>query len=159
MLLAAKEEGIPFVASAEPCYIYKHEQLIHEIYINTKGLNGARHRLFSYKDNQGGKTKYPLLNFLTTEEMKREFSFLDDEGLIEDLVVNNSKLIFEMIEDIKIFKDGYSVPKIKDSRKLLEKKLKDNLLKKYGDKPHIEVINRLKREIEPILKNGFDGIY
>lgn len=157
LVLEAKKLGKIFIASAEPCYIHSHDKIVHEVYIHSKGLNGAKHRLYSYEDNPD--CEYPTLNFLTTQEMKQEFSFLEDEELIQELVVENCYKLLELIEQIEVFKKGYHVPIYPKSKELLQSFLSQSLQKRYGPSPHISVTERINKELAPILEHDYDGIY
>ena len=152
----AKAQKKIVVATGDVHYLDPNEKVYHEIYINAKGLGGVRHHLFQYeKQNRN----YPDLHFLTTKEMLRQFDFLGDPKLAYEIVVTNSNLIANMIEKVSVIKDTLYTPEIDDANEKLEKLVYLATEKKYG-KPIPElIINRIKREIEPIKKYGFGVIY
>ncbi|UWD34337.1 PolC-type DNA polymerase III [Mesomycoplasma molare] len=152
----AKKKNIPVVAVSDCRYIEENQKTLHEIYINAKGLGGVRHYLFDYEDKN---PKYPLQNFLTTEEMYKEFSFLGDFNLIKEVVVTNSNKIASEFEYIEVIKDKLYAPIFDNSRENLEKLVYKTAKEKYGEVLPKIVKERIEKELNPILKHGFDVIY
>ncbi|CAC13848.1 DNA POLYMERASE III, ALPHA CHAIN POLC-TYPE (POLIII) [Mycoplasmopsis pulmonis] len=153
----AKEKNKIIVAIGEPRYNEKWQKIIHEIYINSTGIENSLHPLFIIKKDMD--TFYPEQIYKTTNEMKQEFSFLYDPELIEEIVVKNPNLISSQIEKIQVIKDKLYTPKFDDSHIKLKKLVYENAWKKYGKNLPEIIEQRIEKELTPILNYGFDVIY
>jgi DNA polymerase-3 subunit alpha (Gram-positive type) len=71
-------------------------------------LGGRPHRLFKYNDKND---VMPDLFYRNTKEMLEDFSFIDNEKLINEIVIENTYKFANEIEDVKIFKKGLFAPK------------------------------------------------
>ncbi|MGY6171798.1 PolC-type DNA polymerase III [Candidatus Mycoplasma pogonae] len=157
LILEAKRQNKLVVAVSDARYLNKKEAKFHEIYIHSKGVGGVRHYLYKY-DNPN--PVYPLQYYLTTEEMLEQFNFLQDHDLIWEIVVGNTNKIADMIEDkIEVVKKDLYAPKFDDSEKKLPQLVLEKAHQMYGEQLPEIVEKRLKRELEPILKYGFDVVY
>lgn len=94
----------------------------------------------------------------TTEEMLKEFSYLGEEKAYE-VVVTNTNLVSDMCQQISPISPEKCPPHIDGC----EKTIKDIAYKKahelYGDPLPKIVQDRLDRELESIIKNGFSVMY
>ena len=100
------------------------------------------------------------LYFRTTDEMLAEFSYLGEETA-KEVVITNPNKIADMIEVIRPFPDGVFQPYIEGS----EEQLRDicwtkakQLYEKDGKIPEY-VSDRLSRELDSIIANGFAVLY
>lgn len=150
------------VASSNPHYIEKEQQLLYKIFIRTPQVGGGRHELAKYET-------CPDYYFKTTDELLKDFSFLEDEKLIYDLVIRNSNKINEMVSsDIKAFpdelysfkddafKESLGVASIEEDLKRIVYETLENI---YGKNPHQIIIDRLNKELNSIISNKFSPIY
>ncbi len=144
------------IATNTPRYISKNQSLIHEIIINSKRIGNKTHPLFDYRKRV---KKYPIYNFKTTIEMKKEFSFLEDEKLIEDIVVNNSHIINDQIEQLFPIKDKLYPPEIENCEYKLKEICFYNAKQKYGEILPKIVEERLTHELDLIIKHKYAVIY
>ena len=107
---------------------------------------------FRYHENR------PLYYLRTTKEMLEGFSYLD-RSLAEELVINNPKIIADQIEDLRPIPPGTFPPKIEGS----DEKLRDACFSKaksiYGDPLPKIVEDRLNRELNSIISNGYAVLY
>ncbi len=93
-----------------------------------------------------------------TEEMLREFDFLD-KNVCEDIVIYNTIELDSLIEDISPIADGTFPPVIKDAEDILKNSCFDKARAIYGD-PLPEIIDkRLNRELNSIISNGYATLY
>ncbi|WP_338969347.1 PolC-type DNA polymerase III [Spiroplasma endosymbiont of Labia minor] len=157
LIALAKEENVKVVASSDAHYTEPSLAKIREVYINTKGLGGVPHPLFDYR----GRIKdYPENYLRTTEEMLEEFSWLDDEKLIKEIVIENSNYIADQIDkDIIPIKSGSYRPIIENVDELLRDECYKNAHKIYGDVLPQIVEKRLEKELDSIIKHGFAVVY
>ncbi|PPE05466.1 PolC-type DNA polymerase III [Williamsoniiplasma lucivorax] len=145
------------VASSDAHYVDPELKIIREIYINSKGLGGSNHPLFDFKKRV---TDYPDQHLRTTKEMLDEFSWLNDEKLVEEIVITNTNKIAEMIEHgIEAVKTGTFDPQIKDVDQLLKQKCYEIAHQMYGEKLPEIVSKRLELELNSIIKHGFAVVY
>jgi DNA polymerase-3 subunit alpha (Gram-positive type) len=157
LIYKARELNKPCVAIGDVRYIEEKESILHNVYINAKGLEGKRHYLFKYKEIL---PVYPRQHFLTTNQMLENFKFLNDEKLAYELVVENTNMISDMIEDkIEIIKSKLYTPKFDDSDNKLKKLVYEMAYETYGDNLPEIVSERIARELKPILKYGFSVVY
>ncbi len=94
----------------------------------------------------------------TTEEMLEEFAYLGSDKAYE-VVVKNTNMIADMVETIAPVRPDKCPPVIPDSDKILTKICYDKAHEIYGpDLPKI-VEDRLQRELNSIISNGFAVMY
>ena len=101
----------------------------------------------------------PNMYFMTTKEMKQEFSFLEDEKLIEDIVVNNTNKIADMVEEVQIIKDKLYTPKMENSDKITKDMVYERAHEMYGDPLPDIVKDRIEAELNGIISNGYSVLY
>ncbi len=156
---SAKEINKIVVATGDVHYLREEQKEFRDVYIDTKGKKGVPHPLNPYRRAKMPKYDNPDQMFLTTTEMKKEFSYLNDEELIDEIVVKNTNLIADMIEVCKPLKDKLYTPTIKDCDKLLEGMVFENAKKKYGDPIPQVIMDRLEAELKGIRENNYYVIY
>ncbi len=134
----------PVVATCDVHFMDPQDEIYRRIIMAGSGFSDA--------DNQA-----PLY-LRTTEEMLEEFSYLGSEKA-EEVVITNTNLIADKIEKMSpIHPDKYP-PVIENS----DRDLKDMCYKKaheiYGD-PLPEIVeNRLAKELNSIISNGYAVMY
>ncbi len=141
----AQQLEIPVVATGNVHYLNKEDYIFREIVQSTLKFNNVR-------------TSKNLF-FKTTDEMLKEFEFLDKETAL-NVVVNNAHKINDMIDfDVRPIPFGTYSPKIDDSDKLLNETAYEKAEQIYG-KPLPNVVKiRLEKELKSILDNGFAVLY
>ena len=160
--------------------IIKEARLQKKIVVATSNCHYARPELKPYRDILiaspqigGGKSKLsryknaPDAHFRTTNEMLDEFNFLDPI-LANEIVVENTNKIADMIEFIQFFpkkmfvpaddefKDSLGVASIVESMKEI---VWDTCKKMYGEKPHPYVTERIEHELNCIIGAGYSSVY
>lgn len=166
----AKNVNKIICATGDCHYLNPQDKLFRDVYISAKGLGGTRHPLnlapreSSPESKKQVWYKNPLPNpdqhFRTTDEMMECFSFLNDKALEEEIVIDNTNLIADMIaDDIKPTKDKLYPPFIPGADEKLTELTYKTAKELYGD-PLPEVIQqRLETELKGIIDNGYAVIY
>jgi len=94
----------------------------------------------------------------TTEEMLEEFAYLGEEKAYE-VVVENTNLIADMIENIRPIPKGTYDPKIEGCEDELREKCYAKAREMFGEDLPPQVSERLERELTSIIGNGFAVMY
>ncbi|WP_412031666.1 PolC-type DNA polymerase III [Metamycoplasma buccale] len=155
LISKAKSLGKICVAVSDARYVYDYQKLIHDIYVNAPSLGGGQHWLKRYR-----KIASPNFKFLNTTDMKKEFIFLNDGNLVNEIVVENTNKIANMISDnIEVIKNKLYVPTFDDSAKKLKEVVYQNAKLRYGENIDKKILDRIDRELKPIIKYGYSVIY
>ena len=94
----------------------------------------------------------------TTEEMLKEFQYLGSEKA-EEVVIKNTNLIADMCEKISPVRPDKCPPVIENSDQMLRDICYNKAHKMYGD-PLPEIVQeRLDRELNSIISNGYAVMY
>jgi DNA polymerase III subunit alpha, Gram-positive type len=137
----------PVVATGNVHYLQPEDHIYRKILVNSQG--GA---------NPLNRHKLPKVHFRSTNEMLEAFSFLGEEKA-KEIVVTNTNMIADMIEDIKPIKDDLYTPKIEGA----EDEIRDMSYRMarliYGDTLPKIVEDRLEKELKSIIGHGFAVIY
>ena len=107
---------------------------------------------FSYHE------KSPIYYLRTTKQMQEGFSYLDS-NTVYDIVIRNPKKIAEMIEDIRPIPEGTFPPKIEGSDRELRNTCFEKAHSIYGNPLPKLVEDRLNRELDSIINNGYAVLY
>ncbi len=94
----------------------------------------------------------------TTEEMLEEFKFLGEEKAYE-VVVENTNKIADMCENIKPISPEKCPPHIPGCEQTIKDIAYDKAHELYGDPLPQIVQERLDKELDSIIKNGFSVMY
>lgn len=94
----------------------------------------------------------------TTQEMLDEFSYLGEE-LAYEVVVENTNIIADKIDRLLPVPEEKYPPKIKDADVKLREACYSKAHEIYGNPLPPEIEERLKAEIEPIIREGYAVMY
>jgi DNA polymerase-3 subunit alpha (Gram-positive type) len=170
LIHTAKSIGKMVCATGDCHYLNPEDKIYRDVFISSKGLKGARHPLnlapYDSASQEVLNAWYanPLPNpdqhFRTTDEMMECFSFLNDKALEEEIVIDNTNKVADLISpDIKPTKDKLYPPIMPGC----EQELKDLVFKtaheQYGDPLPAPIQERLDTELKGILDNGYAVIY
>ena len=155
----AKAQGKMVVATGDVHYVTKDEKILRDVYINTQGIGGAHHPLFVFNKDKRKVQVTPEQRFLNTNEMLKAFSWLEDDKLINELVIENPNKIADMVEVINPIHDKLYPPSVEGSIENLKNEVYRTCKERYGDPIPEEFEARLKRELDSIIGNGYAVIY
>lgn len=134
----------PVVATCDVHFLNPEDEIYRRIIMAGKGFDDA--------DNQA-----PLY-LHTTEEMLREFDYLGSDKAYE-IVVTNTNKIMNMCEDIIPVRPDKCPPVIENSDSMLRKICTDKAYEIYGNPLPKIVSERLERELNSIISNGYSVMY
>ncbi|MBS4960947.1 MAG: PolC-type DNA polymerase III, partial [Clostridiales bacterium] len=134
----------PVVATCDVHFIDPEDEVYRRIIMAAEGFDDA--------------DKQPPLFLRTTEEMLREFTYLGEDKA-KEVVITNTNLIADMIEMVKPIPDETYPPKIDGAEEQIRQIAMDKAHELYGD-PLPKIVNdRLEKELNSIIKNGFSVLY
>ena len=134
----------PVVATCDVHFLDPEDEVYRRIIMAGKGFDDA--------DNQ------PPLYLRTTEEMLEEFAYLGSEKARE-IVIENPNKIADMVEKISPVNPNKCPPVIENS----DQDLRDSCYRRaheiYGEELPPQVSERLEKELNSIISNGYAVMY
>lgn len=134
----------PVVATCDAHFLDPEDEIYRRVIMAGKGFKDA--------DNQ------PPLYYRTTEEMLEEFRYLGS-AKAKEIVIKNTNMIADMIENISPVRPDKCPPVIEDSDKTLRQICYDKAHSMYGPNLPEQVEKRLEHELNSIISNGFAVMY
>ncbi len=134
----------PVVATCDVHFLNPEDEVYRRIIMTGKGFDDA--------DNQA-----PLF-LRTTEEMLSEFQYLGSDKA-EEVVITNTNKIADMIEKICPVSPRKAAPVIENSDQLLRDICYNKAHSMYGEELPSIVKERLERELNSIIGNGYAVMY
>ncbi|MDT2254532.1 hypothetical protein P7H25_01080 [Paenibacillus larvae] len=139
--------GKPVIATGNVHYLHPRDKVCRDITIN--GITG-----FSpLKD-----MKKPDAHFRTTSDMLEQFQFLGKEKAYE-VVVKNTNELADRFEELELFPDKLFTPIIEGADEEIRTKCYNTAKQIYGEDLPQVIIDRLEKELVPIIKYGFSANY
>lgn len=139
-----EELGKPVCATCDVHFLDPEDEIYRRIIMAGQGFKDC--------DDQ------PPLYLRTTEEMLEEFQYLGPNKA-EEVVIKNTRLIADMCERISPVRPDKCPPVIQNSDEDLRKICYDRAHDIYGDALPDIVTDRLERELNSIISNGFAVMY
>ncbi len=135
------------VATGNVHYLHPRDKMFRDITIH--GITG-----FSpLKD-----IRKPDAHFRTTNEMLQEFEFLGKEQAYK-FVVENTNTLLERFEDFDLFPKELFTPNIEGADQEIRDKCYNKAMSIYGEPLNDIIVQRLEKELVPIIKFGFSANY
>ncbi len=137
----------PVVATGNVHYLQPEDKIYRKILVNSQG--GA---------NPLNRHELPNVHFRPTNEMLDCFQFLGEETA-RKIVIDNTHLVANLIEEIKPIKDDLYTPKIEGADDEIREMSYSMAKSIYGDNLPEIVEARLEKELKSIIGHGFAVIY
>ncbi len=134
----------PVVATCDVHFLDPQDEVYRRIIMASKGFKDA--------DDQA-----PLY-LRTTEEMLNEFKYLGEDKAHE-VVIDNTVMIANMCEKIAPVRPDKCPPVIENSDQILRNLCYEKAHEIYGENLPEVVLERLERELNSIISNGFAVMY
>lgn len=134
----------PVVATCDVHFLNEGDAIYREILMAGQGFSDASQQA-------------PLF-LRTTDEMLKEFAYLGEETA-KEVVITNTNLIADMCEEIRPIPYGTFPPKIEGADEELTEICWRRTKEKYGDPLPELISNRLQKELNSIISNGFGVLY
>ncbi|SKC74126.1 PolC-type DNA polymerase III [Maledivibacter halophilus] len=132
------------IATGDVHFLDPHDEITRKILMTGQGYSDA--------DNQ------PPIYFKTTDEMLREFNYLGEDKAYE-VVIKNTNDLADLVENISPIPDDTFPPRIEGADEDLRNMCYEKAKSIYGD-PMPEIVqNRLDRELDSIISNGYAVMY
>ncbi len=158
LVKTAEKFGKMVVVTGDAHYSFKYQKTFREIYVSAKGLGGVTHPLFIRDDIIRANNPIPDAHLKTTRYMLDSFKFLGEEKAYQ-YVVKNTHMIADKIEVVRPIKDDLYPPTYENNAELLKDLCYKNAYKQYGNPLPSLVSERLERELNDIIGNGFSVVY
>ena len=133
----------PVVATCDAHFLNPEDEIYRTIIMAGKGMNDEE--------------ESPLF-LRTTDEMMAEFDYLGGDKA-KEIVIDNTRMILDMCDSISPVRPDKCAPVIENSDEILTKICYDKAHEIYGDDLPEIVQERLERELNSIIKNGFAVMY
>jgi DNA polymerase-3 subunit alpha (Gram-positive type) len=141
------ELGKPVIATGNVHYLNPRDKMYRDITIH--GITG-----FSPLKS----IRKPDAHFRTTEEMLEEFAFLG-EARAREVVITNTVELADRFEPYDMFPTGLFAPIIEGADEEIRNTCYDTAKSMYGEDLPQVVIDRLEKELIPIIKFKFSANY
>jgi DNA polymerase-3 subunit alpha (Gram-positive type) len=120
-------------------------------------IGGKQHRLFKYDEDN---SVLPDLHYRNTQEMLEEFKFIADEKILNDIVIENTYEFNDQIEnDIKPINNKLVMPHIANTPEKLRELVEAKARLLYGDEMKPLIRDRIDKELNSIIDNGYAIVY
>lgn len=146
MIAIGDELGKPVVVTGDVKYTNPEDKIYRNILIATQ------------PGNPQNRTALPDNYFKTTQELLDDFAFVGDETA-KRIVIENTHLISDMLDDIEPLKSGSYPPNIPGAGDELTEKTYRTAKAWYGDPIPPEIQARIDQELKAIIGNGFAPHY
>ncbi len=142
--MLGKKLGKPVCATCDAHFLNKEDEIYRHIILSGMKFKDADKELPIY--------------LRTTDEMLEEFAYLGDDACRE-VVIQNPNIIADMCDKIRPIPEGRYEPDLPGAKEELTESCWRRAHEWYGDVLPDVVEQRLKKELDSIIKNGFAVLY
>ncbi|WP_068449038.1 PolC-type DNA polymerase III [Caviibacter abscessus] len=133
------------VAVGNVMYMYEYERIVKSVL----QLANKEFKAFRFPTNN---------YFRTTKMMLDDFSYFDEE-IREEIVIKNTNDIADMIDRVRPIPEGFYPPIIEGANEKVEKMTYDKAYELYGENMPEIIKERINKELNSIIGNGFAVLY
>ena len=178
----ANKQNKIIVATGDVHYVSNDEKILRDVYICAQGIGGVFHPLYLYDEKARANQITPDQHFFNTEEMLNAFAWLNDDKFVENIVINNTNKIADMCDNIEPFSSTLYPPSLPDAIAIarrcrideepfigvnevisaddyLTRLVWHTAHKLYGDELDQFIVDRINKELNAIIGNGYGVIY
>ncbi len=141
------ELGKPIIATGNVHYLNPRDKMYRDITI--QGITG-------FSPLKG--MRKPDAHFRTTDEMLEEFAFLGEARAFE-IVVTNTNMLADRFEPYDMFPKELFAPNIEGADEEIRNTCYETAKSVYGEELPQVIIDRLEKELVPIIKFNFSANY
>lgn len=158
---AARIAGKPLVVTGDVHYENPEDKIFRDVLISAKAVGKVPHALYPFERDNMAPFENPDQHYRSTQEMLDAFVKPEIFSLEEakEYVIENTHLIANQIESVRPLKNKLYTPEIENVDVLLHDLVFENAHKLYGENLPFIVKQRLDRELEGIISNGYAVIY
>ena len=150
----ADELGITCVATGDVHYANPEDKIVRDVYIQAPAVGGKPHPL----NIRNKVMEAPDQHYRTTREMLDAFEFLGKEKAFE-IVVTNTNKIADMFPELNPIQKDLHPPVLEGSAERLTETCYRRAHELYGDPLPQEIEERLAKELNGIISNGYSVTY
>ena len=150
----AKKQKKMICATGDCHYVNKEQKIYRDILINNQAVGGGLHPLF-----RRSGVPIPDQHFLSTREMLDAFSWYNNQEEVRKWVIDNTNYIADQCSEIIPIDDKLYTPEIDNCEQMLTDMCYEKAHREYGDKLPSLIEDRLKRELDGIISNGYSVTY
>lgn len=158
MIRIADKLGKTVIGNNDVYYTHPHQKIARDIYIMAKRIGGQRHPLYPLNREKRLKFIAPDQHLMTTSEILEAFNFLDEDR-IKEIVIDNPQKIIDQIEKIYPIPQELHTPSIEGCEQLLTDEIYKNAYALYGNPLPDIVRERIEKELNSVITNGFSVQY
>lgn len=162
IISSSRRVGVKVVSVNNVHYSDKNQKKIKEIIVANEGINGSKHYLYNFATSEDlkcdGFESLPSQHLRTKREIIENWSFLQDENIINEIVFKNPELLIDKVGEVKIFDKHIGYPSsTEDEIDLISYCLKatDEM---FGEQIPPFISKRIKKEWN-IIKKNYLSIY
>ena len=153
----ADKLGKPVIANNDVYYTNPSDKIAREIYIMSKRIGGGRHPLYPLNKEKRINFESPDQHLMTTEEIMKAFEFTGERA--HEFVIDNPLKIADQIEKLYPIPLELRTPSIEGCEDLLSQEIYNNACALYGNPLPDIVRERIEKELNSVITNGFSVQY
>jgi DNA polymerase-3 subunit alpha (Gram-positive type) len=153
----ADELGKPVVGDADVYYTDPYQKIARDVYIMAKRVGSGHHPLYPLSREKRATYTSPDQHLMTTGEIMKAFAYVGDRA--REFVIDNPARIAGQIEKLYPIATKLHTPSIPGCEEKLKEEIYRNAHAIYGDPLPDIVAQRIKKELDSVIGNGFSVQY
>ena len=156
IIITADSLSKKVIASSNCYYTYPYQNIARDIYIMGKRIGGIRHPLYPYSKEKRKSFVSPKCHLMTTQQLLDEFKWTNRA---EEFVIDNTNYIADLINKEYPIAQELHTPKIEGCENILTEEIYKTAHQIYGDPLPKIVSDRIEKELNSVITNGFSVQY